>query len=200
MTDHEGDKGSDQDDGAQYFDEQDSEAEHHLSHAAQVLVTADAHGGDAVWTRPRSFRVNAVQHEVKTSKSVTLTRPAELFCFGCSEPGTQATCSHCGQRFCMRCVSTCGLCQTEQCEQHAAVHDAACPSRQRGSSETAAKAASRCSRNANRHHILANVVHRGPSVALLTANENEYAHVVIDTGCQKLHRTGHSLRLEKIVG
>ena len=63
------------DDDAQHFDDDgpDTEAEHHLSHAAQVLVTANAHGGDVVWTRPRSFRVNAVQHEVKTSKCVTAT-------------------------------------------------------------------------------------------------------------------------------
>ena len=64
------------------------------------------------------------------------------------------------------------------------MHDERCPAR-RPQQVPEAKAASRCSRKAHRHHILTNTVHRGPSLTLLTANEKEYGHVVIDTACQR---------------
>ena len=53
--------------------------------------------------------------------------PSDIICWLCRQPGgTVSECSDCGNRVCSRCISLCGRCDREQCEECCWSHDGRC--------------------------------------------------------------------------
>ena len=84
--------------------------------------------GDSLWFSGPPLMEEEMQYDATShprnedireqlTRSETTTQPNDIICALCRRPGSaQAECSDCGNRVCTRCISTCNICEQDQCE------------------------------------------------------------------------------------